>query len=318
MTRGGPTLVVYCSHDSVYSEPIIRLFEERTGIRVTFVPDTEASKSLGFVQKLIAEKDKPRCDVFWNNEQLGTMDLADAGVLEPYQGEGAARIPAAYKDAQGLWTGFAARMRVWIVNTDRMPATAEAVGDRLDGGDLSRVGIAKPLYGTTRTHYTVLWHKWGGDTARGWHRLMRDRGIKQYPGNGPVKNQVASGALDFGLTDTDDFFDAVDQRKRVDMVPFAFQDTGEAIVIPNTVAIIKGTRRLNDAKKLVDFLLSEEVELLLANSKARQLPLGKVDQKKLNPQVAAIMHWVAKGYPLNSLGEARAQCLKWLRSEYVK
>jgi iron(III) transport system substrate-binding protein len=283
LTRGAESLVVYCAHDSVYSQPVIEEFERRTGIRVRFVPDTEASKSLGFVQKLLAEKDAPRCDVFWNNEQLGMMDLADAGVLEAYQGENAKRIPASYKDAAGLWTGFAARMRVWIVHLDKLNATPAAIDERVQG-ELSRCGIAKPLYGTTRTHYTVLWHSWGGDKLKAWHKDTRQRGIVELPGNGPVKNQVASGTLDFGLT----------------------------------VALVKGSRRSEDAKKLIEFLLSEDVELMLANSKARQLPLGKVDETKLSADVKALMPWVAKGYPLSTLGEARDACLKWLREEYVK
>jgi iron(III) transport system substrate-binding protein len=320
MTGGPAPLVVYCAHDSVYAQPIIDEFERRTGIRVRFVPDTEASKSLGFVQKLIGEKNHPRCDVFWNNEQLGMMDLADEGVLEAYKGEGFARIPAAYKDEAGRWTGFAARMRVWIVNTDRVQNTPEAVGQTLTG-KLSRVGIAKPLYGTTRTHYTVQWHKWGGPTLIAWHNDQRARGIIELAGNGPVKNQVAAGTLDLGLTDTDDFFDALDESRPVRMVPFALEAAdgeGQAIVIPNTVAVIKGTQRAEDARRLVEFLLSEEVELSLARSKARQVPLGKVDETKLPDEVRGLLRWVKNGYPLSDLGAARKECLEWLRKEYVK
>ncbi|HBS28451.1 MAG TPA: hypothetical protein DEB06_03145 [Phycisphaerales bacterium] len=165
--REGETLVVYCAHDLEFSEPVLKAFEERTGIPVVIVPDTEASKSLGLVQRLLAEKDQPRCDVFWNNEQLGTMELAEAGVLEAHQGEGWSRMPAEHRDPKGLWTGFAARMRVWIVNTQAMPPTIEAVGAAADAENLSRVAIARPLYGTTRTHYTVLWRLWGGDTVAG-------------------------------------------------------------------------------------------------------------------------------------------------------
>jgi iron(III) transport system substrate-binding protein len=308
-------LVVYCAHDLAFSEPILRWFEQRTGIPVVIVPDTEASKSLGLTQRILAEKDRPRCDVFWNNEPLGTMDLADAGVLEAYQGDGWRRMPAAYKEADGLWTGFAARMRVWIVNTARMPATIEAVG-RAQDGDLSRIAVAKPLFGTTRTHYTVLWHFWGGPTLTQWHRDWRKAGVIELAGNGPVKNQVAAGKCDLGLTDTDDFFVALDDGKPVDMVPYTLHD-GRAMVIPNTVAIIKGTRKQAQARQLVEFLLSQEVELLLAASPSRQIPLGPVEEAKLPPQVRPLRKWIDRAYPLNELGDARAACLQWLRKEYV-
>ena len=310
-------LVVYCAHDLEFSEPVLKAFEERTGIPVVIVPDTEASKSLGLVQRLLAEKDQPRCDVFWNNEQLGTMELAEAGVLEAHQGEGWSRMPAEHRDPKGLWTGFAARMRVWIVNTQAMPPTIEAVGAAADAENLSRVAIARPLYGTTRTHYTVLWHLWGGDTVQAWHEDLRRRGIIELPGNGPVKNHVAAGTCHLGLTDTDDFFAAIDERKPVAMVPVQLTN-GKTIVIPNTVALIRGTPRGDDARKLVDFLLSAEVELMLANSRSRQIPLGPVDEDRLSDEVKQLRKLAGDGYPLSNLAAAAKECLRWLQREYVK
>jgi iron(III) transport system substrate-binding protein len=96
-------LVVYCAHDSIFSEKILRDFEQRTGIAVALRFDTEATKSLGLTELLIREKDAPRCDVFWNNELLGMLDLQQRGLLLPYQGAGHARIPAAFKAADGAW-----------------------------------------------------------------------------------------------------------------------------------------------------------------------------------------------------------------------
>src|SRR4051794_16547797 len=86
--RTGPSVVVYCSHDAVFAEGILRDFERRTGIAVDVVYDTEATKSLGLVNRLLIERSRPRCDVLWNNELLGTMQLAHEGVLQPYRGSG--------------------------------------------------------------------------------------------------------------------------------------------------------------------------------------------------------------------------------------
>src|SRR6185369_12648152 len=95
LTRRGPEpLVVYCSHDAIYAEKILRDFEKRSGIPVAIRFDTEATKSLGLIELLVREKDAPRCDVFWNNELLGMLDLQERGLLQPYQGAGCARIPA--------------------------------------------------------------------------------------------------------------------------------------------------------------------------------------------------------------------------------
>lgn len=317
--RGGgdEALVVYCAHDAVYSEAILKEFERQTGIPVEVRFDTEATKSLGLIELILRERQRPRCDVFWNNEQLGTMRLAEEGMLEPYRGPGYERIPAAYKDPEGRWTGFAGRMRVWILNVEKMEPTPEAVNQQLAQASLSDVAIAKPLYGTTRTHYTVLWNRWGPQRVNGWHEEWRRRGVTEATGNAQVKNLVASGAAALGLTDSDDFFVAVDEGRAVQMLPYRLDD-GSTICIPNTVAIIAGTDQPDAARRLVDYLLSAETELALAKSKSRQIPLGEVAAASVPEDVRQLRQWAEKPVDLSTLGDAARACLAWLKSEYVQ
>ncbi len=311
--RPGP-LVVYCAHDSLYADEILQKFTEQTGIQVSPRYDTEATKSLGLVQQLVREKDNPRCDVFWNNELLGTLHLKHQGVLQSYRGSGFDRIPEIYRDAEAYWAGFAARFRVYIVNTNEMQATADAI-DEAWKGDLSETAIAKPLYGTTLTQYCVYWHLWGTDKLKSWNADLLKRGIRVVTGNATVKNLVAQGVCHWGLTDTDDFFLAVDDGSPVAMVPVTLENQ-QTICIPNTVAIIEGTQHRDEARKLVDFLLSAETELALANSKSRQVPLGPVDEQRLPDDVTQLLPWVERGYDLRVLNDARNQCLAWLQGEY--
>jgi iron(III) transport system substrate-binding protein len=318
---GGRPLVVYCAHDSVYSNEVLRAFERKSGVSVAPKYDTEATKSLGLVELLVAEKEGPVCDVFWNNQLLGTLQLQEEGMLLPYRGPGYERIPDGLKDPEGRWAGFAARFRVWIVNTGRMEPTDEAVRARLEG-DLSRVAIANPLFGTTLTHYSVLWDLWGAERLKAWHRSSRERGLVQATGNAHVKNLVARGVCDLGLTDTDDFFAAKDEGLPVAMVPVrlaaqhgaARLDHGPVVCMPNTVAIIRGTRRLAEATRLVDYLLSEECELALANSRSRQIPLGPVDESRLPREVRELKGLAAAAFPLARAAGARAECVSWLKN----
>lgn len=309
-------LVVYCAHDSVFSDDVLRRFEEKTGIAVAPVYDTEATKSLGLVERLIREKENPRCDVFWNNQLLGTLALQEQGLLVPYRGDGFARIPDSYKDADGAWIGFAARLRVYIVNTDKMQSTDQAIESALKG-DLSRMAMAKPLFGTTLSHYSLLWHVWGPERLKEWHTDVRERGVREVPGNSTVKNLVASGVCDFGWTDTDDYFAAVEEGKPVAMRPIRV-DGRSTICIPNTVAIVQGTKRIQEAQLLVDYLVSEETELRLARSRSRQIPLGPVNREELPSEVAGLTKFVDDGYELARLGDARNACLEWLKAEYLE
>jgi iron(III) transport system substrate-binding protein len=313
-TRGA--LVVYCAHDSIYSEKILRDFETRTGNPVSIRFDTEATKSLGLTELLIREKDAPRCDVFWNNELLGMLDLHERGLLQPYVGPGHARIPAAFKAADGSWTGFAARLRVVIFNTAKIGTTPPNL-DLLPGSDHSRLAIAKPLYGTTLTHYAALWQLWGRDKLSAWHHDWRRSGGREANGNSAVKDLVAEGVCFAGYTDTDDFFAAKDAGQPVALHPVRLEN-GKTICIPNTVAIIRGTKRTKSARQLVDFLLSAETELALAQSKARQIPLGPVPADTLPVEMRELFAWAKEGVDLSALGPARTECLAWLKSEYLK
>jgi len=316
------TLVVYCAHDEVFSRRIIDLFQDKTGIAVSPRFDTEATKSLGLTELLVREKDSPRCDVFWNNQLLGTADLKVRGVLQPYRGPGYQRIPAAFKDPEGEYTGFAARLRVYIVNTDKHtgPLTNEAMLKMtLEGGktDMSQFAIAKPMFGTTLSHYAVLWDLHGAQATKQWHRRWREANVVERGGNATVMELVAEGICTIGYTDTDDYFIAKDNGKPVAMLPVRVgEDQQRTICIPNTVAIIKGARHLDNAKKFVAFMLSEELEVELANSKARQIPLGPVDQSKLSDEVKQLTQWAKDGYDLTGLQQDRAECLQWLKDAY--
>ncbi len=313
---GSDPLVVYCAHDAVFSEAILKRFERETGIRLRIRFDEEANKSLGLVNQIVAERENPRCDVFWNNQLLNTMQLQHAGLLQPYRGLGYQRMPARWRDPDGHWTGFAARLRVMIVNTGLMECSDEAIRRKL-AGPLQDVAIAKPLFGTTLSHYAVLWHAIGPDATRRWHRDLRQRGIREVQGNATVRNLVADGLCAMGFTDTDDFFGAVDRGQPVEMRPVRIP-SGETICIPNTVAIIRGTKHLQQAQRLVDYLLSADVELALAGSAARQIPLGTVDLTQLPRDVRRLSDWAEDAYPLQQAAAAQRECLQWLKSEYLR
>jgi iron(III) transport system substrate-binding protein len=306
---------VYCSHDAEFAQGHFDRFTEQTGIPVVVKYDSEANKSLGLATLLMAEQGQPRADVFWNNQVSSTLDLQAAGVLEPYRGPGVERIPEQFRDPAGYWTGFAARLRVYIVNTSSLEPTPDAIAARM-AGDLSRVAIAKPIFGTTRTHYTVLWQQLGEPGLKEWHRGALARKLVVARGNAHVKDLVAAGTCDLGWTDSDDFFVAQAAGAPVAMLPILVD--GQALLIPNSVAIIKGTKRRAAAEKFVEFLLSAESELALARSAAKQIPLGPVDFSELPAEVQQLKIWSEPAFDMRLLEEATPACLRWLREEYLQ
>ena len=49
-------VIIYAAQDQVYAEPILREFEQETGIKVKTVFDSEAVKTVGLANRLLAER----------------------------------------------------------------------------------------------------------------------------------------------------------------------------------------------------------------------------------------------------------------------
>ena len=53
-------VIIYAAQDQIYAEPILREFENTTGIKVKAVYDSEAVKTVGLANRLLAESDHPQ------------------------------------------------------------------------------------------------------------------------------------------------------------------------------------------------------------------------------------------------------------------
>lgn len=283
----GRTVVVYTSVDAEFALPLFEKFTKATGIAVVPRTDDEASKTTAMAERLLAMQGRPDGDVFWNSELSFTQVLASKGGLEPYTSPSAAAIPVEFRDSSGRWTGFGCRARVLIFNTEKVkradaPKTLEELaGSKWKG----RFTIAKPLFGTTRSHLVALVLALGEEKAFKLFRAWRENGVVISESNGDVRNRVADGTFDIGLTDTDDVFSAMDRKKPVDfIVPGQTAECPGVFVIPNTVAILKNAPHPAEARAFVDFLLRPETEGWLAGQGARQIPVRPLPQASSLPE----------------------------------
>lgn len=271
-------VVIYCALDQDFSEPILKDFETSTGIHVKAQYDTEQSKTIGLANRLKIERDNPRCDVFWSNEILQTVRLALAGTFEPYRSPSAEDVPAAWKDAGGLWTGFAARPRILILSSDpAMWPDAErprSMKDLADPRWKGRAALAQPLSGTTLTHCVALISVMGQDAAWKWFEALFANECAFPVGNGPAARAVGLRQEAFAFTDIDDFHAVRRNGHPVDVVyPDQGPDEIGTLLIPNTIALVRGAPNADWGRKLIDFVLSREVEARLAASGSGQVPL---------------------------------------------
>lgn len=315
--RDAPQVVIYTAHDEIYSGPLLEQFEQEFGVEVRAVYDTEASKTTGLVNRLLAEQGRPRADVFWNNEVAQTIRLKQEGVLQPYASPQRDGIPAAFRDTEAYWTGFAARARVIIYNTELVAEPPDGIEDLLDPKWRGRVCIARPLFGTTATHGAALFALWGPEKAKAFFGALLENEAAILPGNSTVRDLVARGEYAFGLTDTDDANGAV-----LDGFPVAwvFPDQGEGelgtLVIPNTVALVEGAPNPERGKELIDFLLRRETEEALARSRALQIPLHKEAEAPRSVPNIADIRIMEVGF--SEIAEAMPESMAYFEDAFVR
>jgi iron(III) transport system substrate-binding protein len=268
------TVTVYVSTDRVFSEPVLREYEKRSGVKVNAVYDTEETKSTGLANRLLAEKARPQADVFWSNEPVRTLVLKTRDVLASYRSPSAEGIPAALVDPEGYWTGFSARMRVIAYNTKTVtPKEApQSIFDLADPKWKGQVAMADPRFGSTSFHVAALYALAGDEKMDDFFRRLKANGVRIVDGNSVVRDLVARGDVKTGLTDTDDVNVAIEDRQPIGMV-LPDKDGLGVPVMPNMVSLIANAPHPEEARKLIDYLLSADVERQLAQSDAVQIPL---------------------------------------------
>jgi len=303
---------LYVALDQEHSQALVRRFEQQSGLAVKTRFDTEASKTVGLVSAIVEEAGRPRCDVFWNNELAHTVRLAQKGLLAPYDSPSAAKIPAQWRDAKGMWVGFAARARVLIVNKDLLPDPKDwptSMFDLVDPKWQGRCGLARPLTGTTLTHLTAVSLLLGEERFGKFVDGIFSNEVVLLQSNGATMKQVAEGKLAWAFTDTDDYHVA---KTKGHPVACVFPDQGEGqigtMLIPNSVALIKGGPDPVGAKKLIDKILDAETEALLAAAAGAQIPLRPGVRGPLDVSIPPIGKFRALAWDVAWTGENLARC----------
>lgn len=228
-------VIVYASQDQVYAEPILAEFTRVTGVKVRAVYDSEAVKTVGLANRLLREGSHPQCDLFWNNEELRTRQLAARGVLRE----------------TNAWVALGYRSRHVVINTNLVRLNQSLSFSSLTNAEWrGKVALAYPLFGTTATHFLALRQHWGAERWENWCRALQANKPLLLEGNSIVISFVGRGEAWIGLTDSDDI--AAGIRNGLPIAPLP--PTSETLLIPNTVALIRGSRNPEAAEELSKFL----------------------------------------------------------------
>lgn len=269
-------VIVCVAVEESISRPVLDEFSQETGIQVRL----QQGAGEGLASEALQANGKHACDLLWNDDILETLRLEQQGLLRPTTLLAGSNYDARHRSKQGAWYGFAARARVLIVNTNqlneaRYPKTVLALADPQWR---DRVGVAKPVSGTSATHVACLFVALGDDEGKRLVRSMKNNS-RLLASNRDVAARVAAGTLAFGLTDSDAAMAEVEAGSPVAIV-YPDQREGElgTLFLPHTLALLKGSEHTEAADRLAEYLLSSKVEDQLVAGPTAAVPLNKTSQ----------------------------------------
>ena len=277
INRQADEVVVLSALDREFAAPVLTDVEAELKMPLRIKYDVESNKTVGLTNEIIRNQQRPRADLFWNNEILHTIRLEKLGLLESVDVPQGSRFPDRFVSPSGYWFGFAARARVLIINTELMPEVDQrptSFSDLADSRFEEKCTLARPLFGTSATHAAVMFDLLGETEAAELYRKIAENAVVQ-GGNKQVAEKVARGEFLFGLTDTDDALIEIDAGRPVTVVfPDQSADETGVLLIPNTLCVIKNGPNTEGAKRLLTRLLAADVEQRLANGGSGQIPLA--------------------------------------------
>ena len=272
MSKSRSQVIAYCAQDQEYAEPILREFNKQTGTKPRAVYDSEAVKTVGLANRLLAERPHPQCDVFWGNEELRTRQLAAQG---------------SFRETNG-WAAVGYRSRRLVINTNRLSLAAapRSLLELTNEAWRGKVALAYPQFGTTATHFHALRQYWGDERWQSWCRGLAANKPLLVDGNSVVVKMVGRGEAWIGLTDSDDV--AAGQAEGLALAPLPM--TEETLLIPNTLAVVRGAPHPQAAQQLFEYLQRADVmQQLVASHALEGLSASEVSTPTLRVNWEALL-----------------------------
>ncbi len=242
-------VVIYSSNQPELLDMISQGFEKKTGIKVTVV-----RMGTGEAMKRIeAEKANPLGDVFWSGD-VAVLDNAKANFM-PYDSPEAKGLPAGYVDAKHLWTASSTHLMIIMANTKLVPEAElpKTWKDLFDPKWKDKIVVANPQKsGSAYAQVYGLYKLYGWD---GLEKLIAN--AKILDSSSLVYKGTADGEFALGIT-----MEYAAHRYVAggsDTVKVIYPADG-VIAAPEGAAIIAGCKHPEEAKALIDYLLSKDVE----------------------------------------------------------
>ena len=260
-------LVIYTSHKEEVYGPLIREFEQRTGIWV----ELETGGTTQLLEKI--SQGNTDCDLMLGG---GADSLsAYARCFSPYYSIYNESIEPRYRSTDGSYSPFSALPVVLIYNTKlvRMnPPTGFA--SLLDPAWRGKIAFADPaVSGSSYTGLCTLLQALPGDREENLKSFAANLDGRLLSSSGEVIGAVAEGSCYIGVTLEETALKGIDEGYDIDII---YPQEGTSAVADGA-AIVAGCRHPENAKSFIDFMLCPDVQQLLADDFSRHSVCGSDD-----------------------------------------
>jgi iron(III) transport system substrate-binding protein len=269
----GNELILYTSLETDETEEYITAAEAATGLDISWT-----RFSTGVVgAKLLAERQNPQADLVYGWAVTYLKDFTERGFFEPYKPVDGDKIPAEFKDPEDYWYAIDMYLAAFCVNTAKlneyglpMPRSWQDLTNPVYQGHLIMPNPASS--GTGFLQIAGILQRWDPDYAtkpvaenEGWKFLEElDKNMGQYikSGSRPAK-YAAAGEYVIGASFAFVIANLKAEGKPVEMV---LPEEGSAYELEAN-ALMKGARHPNNARKFLDWAISDDAMKLYAKWK---------------------------------------------------
>ncbi|HPU63351.1 MAG TPA: ABC transporter substrate-binding protein, partial [Mobilitalea sp.] len=252
-------LVVYTARSEELNKAVISEFERATGITVELV--TAGTGEL--LKRVESEKDNPLGDILWAADR--TMLESSSHLFEKYVSKEDGNMLEGFQNTTGYFTPAFADPPVLIVNTDlKGDMEINGFADLLNPELKGKIAFGDPVNSSSAFQALVAMLYAMGEnndpmSDKAWEfvdKFLKNLDGKMANSSSQVYKGVAEGEYVVGLTWEDPAAKYVKEGANVEVV---FPEEG-TIFPGESVQIIKGCKHPENAKKFVDFMLSEEIQ----------------------------------------------------------
>jgi iron(III) transport system substrate-binding protein len=299
-------LVIYSANDSTLNDLVFGAFTKETGIQV----ETVSTGSGVLMKRIQAEKDNPQGDIIWGVSR--SLLQTNKAYFAPYKSSEILAIPPEFLDPDNLWTGTNVHLLVVTQNTKLIPEGQgpKTWADLLDPKYKGKISFTDPANsGSAYTNATLLIDHWGGGDA-GWAKLRElfantkilNRSTQVFQGVG-----TGEYALGISLEYAGDLW-ASNGAPVKNIYP-----ADGTLALMEGVAIIKGDRNPEAAKKFVDYINRKDICELMLKATFRRPARQDLDLSKLPGGMPALSSLKLLPYDESGWTEKRSETLEKLK-----